>query len=391
MNPKIEPLINDEYAWHPPAERLLAHIQSRRENGTRIVGVYCGYAPMEVIRAHDLVPAILCAFSNTTVKYAEEVLPANLCPLIKSSYGFIVQDACPFYEISDAVIAETTCDGKKKMFELIANRKPMFVMDLPQLPDEPEAVDNWTVMVRKLQKFLERTFGTFADDEKIEAAIRDSNKKSRLMRGIFDYVATKPPVVGWQELYELLFIALSASGDEMERILDGATNRLEARVRSGYSHGKKGAPRVLATGCPVAGDSAKVFKIIEEAGGVLVALDACTGTKPYMTDIEENAADPVRAIAERYLKIPCACMTPNNLRLTELDKLIAKYKPDAVVDVVLHACHSYNIESFKLKEHVVSNHGLQYIKIETDYSQNDYGQISTRVEALLEKSAYSVR
>jgi benzoyl-CoA reductase/2-hydroxyglutaryl-CoA dehydratase subunit BcrC/BadD/HgdB len=99
----------------------------------------------------------------------------------------------------------------------------------------------------------------------------------------------------------------------------------------------------------------------------------------------------VRAIAERYLKIPCACMTPNNLRLTELDKLIAKYKPDAVVDVVLHACHSYNIESFKLKEHVVSNHGLQYIKIETDYSQNDYGQISTRVEALLEKSAYSVR
>jgi len=60
--------------------------------------------------------------------------------------------------MSEAVIAETTCDGKKKMFELAAEVKPMHVMDLPQLPDEAEALNNWTVMIRKLQRFLEDTF-----------------------------------------------------------------------------------------------------------------------------------------------------------------------------------------------------------------------------------------
>ena len=189
----VEPLIDDEYTGEPPAKRLLAYLQAQRERGARIVGIYCGYAPVELIRALDLVPASLCAFSNATIEAAEAVLPANLCPLIKSSYGFIMKDACPFFAMSDAVIGETTCDGKKKMFELIADRKPMHVMDLPQLPDEPEAIDDWAAAIRKLRRFLESVFGRTATDDRIEAAIRDTNAKSRRMNEVFDYAALNPP------------------------------------------------------------------------------------------------------------------------------------------------------------------------------------------------------
>jgi len=120
MNNTVELLINDEYTGEPPSKRLLAYLQSKRTKGAKIVGTYCSYAPVELIRAFDLVPATLCAFSNATVEAAEAVLPANLCPLIKSSYGFIITDTCPFFGLSEAVVAETTCDGKKKMFELIS-------------------------------------------------------------------------------------------------------------------------------------------------------------------------------------------------------------------------------------------------------------------------------
>jgi benzoyl-CoA reductase/2-hydroxyglutaryl-CoA dehydratase subunit BcrC/BadD/HgdB len=77
-------------------------------------------------------------------------------------------------------------------------------------------------------------------------------------------------------------------------------------------------------------------------------------------------------------------MTPNSRRLTELDKMITRFKPDVVIDVVLHACHSYNVESHKIKEHVMEKHKMQFLKIETDYSQSDVEQIRTRVEALFE-------
>jgi benzoyl-CoA reductase/2-hydroxyglutaryl-CoA dehydratase subunit BcrC/BadD/HgdB len=101
-------------------------------------------------------------------------------------------------------------------------------------------------------------------------------------------------------------------------------------------------------------------------------------------DIKEDTKDPARALAERYLKIPCSCMTPNTRRLTEMTRIIDKFKPDAVIDVVLQACHSYNIESHRVGEHVQKNHGLPFLKIVTDFSQSDVGQIRTRVEALLE-------
>ncbi len=140
----------------------------------------------------------------------------------------------------------------------------------------------------------------------------------------------------------------------------------------------------MVTGCPVGGDALKIFKIIEELGGVVTVLDACTGMKAFMDEIEENTGDPVGAIAERYLRIPCSCMTPNERRLSEMDKVIEKFKPDAVIDFVLHACHAYSIESYKVGEHVKSRHNIPFLKIITDYSDGDTEQITTRVQALLE-------
>ncbi len=109
----MEPLINDGFAGEP-AKRVLHYLQQCKAKGNPIVGTYCGYAPVELIQAMGMAPAVLCAFSKVPIEAAETVLPANPCPLIKSSYGFIIEGTCPFYAMSQAVIAETTCDGKRK-------------------------------------------------------------------------------------------------------------------------------------------------------------------------------------------------------------------------------------------------------------------------------------
>lgn len=384
MKEGIEALVSDGFAGEPPTKRCLSYLQTQREKGKHIVGIYCGYAPMEVIRAAGLVPAVLCAFADKTIAAGEEVLPANLCPLIKSSYGFIKTDTCPFYAISEAVIAETTCDGKKKMFELIGDIKPTHVMDLPQLPDQKEAQDNWTTMIRRLSVFLETTFGCKVTDAAVEQEIKNTNLKNRLLNQIFDFAALTPTPITWQEIYDLTYLGQVATTQDMMPILENAIATLRQRVATGVYHGEKHSPRVLVTGCPVGGDATKVFKVIEEAGGVIVYLDACTGMKAYAGHFEESTKDPYRSVSRRYLEVPCSCMTPNTRRLTELDKIIEKYKPDVVIDVVLHACHSYNVESHKIKKYVEEKHRKPFLKIETDYSQGDVEQIRTRVEAVLE-------
>ena len=228
--------------------------------------MYCGYAPVELVRAMGAVPVFLCAFSRKTIPEAETVLPANLCPLIKSSFGFIKTDTCPFYALSQAIIGETTCDGKKKMFELISHIKPTHIMDLPQLPDEPEALASWTTMVHKLKDWLEKTFRTTITNESIESEIMDTNKKKRLMNDFFKYIAHSPPLISWSEMYDVFGIELVSNSDELRYLLDDITIRLEERVSNGEFIGTMRSPRVLVSGCPVGGDAAKIFRVIEEAG-----------------------------------------------------------------------------------------------------------------------------
>jgi benzoyl-CoA reductase/2-hydroxyglutaryl-CoA dehydratase subunit BcrC/BadD/HgdB len=383
MNNRMGLLMNDGFDGEP-AKRVLQYMKSHQTRSHPIVGIYCGYAPIELIQAMGIVPAVLCAFSNIPIEAAETVLPANLCPLIKSSYGFIIEGTCPFYAMSQAVIAETTCDGKKKMFELIADIKPTFVMDLPQLPDEMEAQKNWKAMIIKLKGFLESTFGCRASEEKIESSLQTANQKNQLMQKIFDFASLKPPVISWQEMYDIGFLALPSTGQEIIPILKQLIEKLEKRVQDAFHFGKADSPRVLVTGCPVGGDATKIFKVIEASSGVVVGLDACTGMKAFMGKFEENTGDPIGAMARRYLKIPCACMTPNQRRLDDLSAMIDRFKPNVVIDFVLQACHSYNVESHKVGRHVLEKHGLPYLKVETDYSDGDTEQLKTRIQALFE-------
>jgi benzoyl-CoA reductase/2-hydroxyglutaryl-CoA dehydratase subunit BcrC/BadD/HgdB len=376
-------LINDKYT-NNPNDRVLDSIISKRNIGAPVIGMYCGYAPVELIRAMGAVPIFLCSFSRKTIPAAEAVLPSNLCPLIKSSFGFIQTDTCHFYALSQAIIGETTCDGKKKMFELISHIKPTHIMDLPQLPDETEALANWTIMEQKLKDWLEKTFKTTITNERIEEEIKETNQKNRLMNDFFKYAAHFPPVISWSEMYDVIGLELVSNSNELRLLLDSITPKLDERISKGEFIGAMGSPRVLVSGCPVGGDAAKIFRVIEEAEGVVVAMEACSGMKGYSIHIDEDSGDPIAALAQAYLKIPCSCMTPNQRRFDTLDEMIGRFKPNAVIDVILQACHSYNIESHRIEHHVCEKHHLQFLKVETDFTESDRAMIKTRVEALFE-------
>ena len=63
--------------------------------------------------------------------------------------------------------------------------------------------------------------------------------------------------------------------------------------------------------------------------------------------------------------------------------LAEEYQVDGVVDLVLQACHTYNIETKDMKE-LCDDIGLPYIAVETDFSESDVGQLRTRLGAFIE-------
>ena len=179
-------------------------VKAAKESGRRVAGTFCTFTPLEILDAAGMLAVSLCGMSAETIPAAEVDLPRNLCPLIKSSYGFYVSDKCPYTYFSDLIVGETTCDGKKKMYELMARGKELFLLHLPQGVDLPYARDMWRAEVRRLKEYLEERFGVKITDDALRAAARQRNALREARSHLMEVLRADPAPVSGTELYKVL-------------------------------------------------------------------------------------------------------------------------------------------------------------------------------------------
>ncbi|MDR0620380.1 MAG: 2-hydroxyacyl-CoA dehydratase family protein [Deltaproteobacteria bacterium] len=354
-----------------------------KDKGIGVVGTFCTYTPYEVFTAAGLVPVGLCSTSDETIAEAEKTLPRNLCPLIKASYGFAVADKCPYMYFSDLVVGENTCDGKKKMYELLGRIKDVYVMDLPQTQYKDSAKLLWKEEIEALKEKVEARFGVTVTPEDLVRAIKERNRERVLLKELYELSkATPPPMTGLQQL-RILFGSQfkfdhEAKLAELRETID--------KIKENYAQGQRPVPatakRIAITGCPMGGATEKVVQAIEESGGVVVAYENCTGAKQFDRQVSENG-NPIEALAEYYLNIGCAVMTPNKNRLELLGRLCREFKADGVVEMVLQACQPYSVETHTIRE-FLDGISVPFLSLETDYSSGDVGQLKTRAAAFIE-------
>ncbi|TGU72681.1 2-hydroxyacyl-CoA dehydratase [Geomonas terrae] len=363
-------------------ERNAIALKVAKDHGRKVVGTYCLFSPVELIVAAGAIPVSLCGTSPTPIPAAEKVLPRTLCPLIKSSYGFALTDTCPFFHFSDLLLAETTCDGKKKMYELLGQMKPLHLMQLPQVQDEA-ALEYWILELKRLIRRLEQEFSVQITPERLASAVMLLNEERRSLKALQDVMKRKPaPITG----IDLLTVLHNRGFTVDKREAIGLVNRLTAELTElaerGVSPFDSTTPRILLTGVPVGVGSDKVVRLVEELGGSVVCFESCGAYKKV--DPVVPGADLLRSIAEKYLHIPCSCMSPNHGRLSLLERLVDEFQVDGVIDLTWQGCHTYNVESLSVKHHLQQGGGTPFLQIETDYSESDTEQLRVRIEAFLE-------
>jgi len=354
-----------------------------KDNGKGVVGQFCTYTPLEIFMAGGLISVGLCSTSDETIPEAEKVLPSNLCPLIKSSYGFAITDKCPYMYFSDLVVGETTCDGKVKMYELLAKKKNVHVLELPRRQNTPEAKALWKAELGRLKERVEKDFDVVITDDDLRDAIRRKNIERSLLKELYELsLMTPPPITGLRQLQILFGSQFKFDWDEKVAEIRNTIDTIKDAYQRGERPVSEDAPRILITGCPMGGVTEKVVKVIEESGAVVVAFENCTGAKQMDRQCREEG-DPLTNIAEHYLQIGCSVMTPNPNRFEFLERLCEQFKVDGVVEMTLQACHTYAIEAHSVKE-FLQKKDIPYLQLETDYGTADIGQLLTRAGAFVE-------
>ena len=342
-----------------------------QEEGKKVFGTFCVYVPDELIFAANAIATGLCGGSQFWVPGGEKVLPTNTCPLIKASVGARLDRTCPFFRIADMYIGETTCDGKKKAWEILGEDVPVHVMDLPQMKREKD-IKAWAEEIKELKKVIEEFTGNKVTAESLNESIKLINNKRKALSRLYECrKADKVPISGRDALV-ISQIAFYDDPARFTQMTNKLCDELEQRIKDGVSVVKEGTKRILLTGTPLAVPNWKLHNII--------------GTRYFENLVDETKTtidEQIDALANRYMGINCACFTPNTGRIDDIIRLAKEYKVDGVIDVNLKFCSLYDIEGYTV-ERALKEAGIPVMGIETDYTDNDAEQLRTRIGAFIE-------
>ena len=283
--------------------------------------------------------------------------------------------------MKDFAVGETTCDAKKKAWDLLGFK----VMEVPQRKN-PLDKQLWLQEVYNFKDMVENLSGVKITPEKLYEKIKLVNRKRKAMQRIDEFrKLPNPPISG----LDALLVAQVSLNQDIHKFIEDAealAEELATRVRAGISCYNGNGKRVMIAGSPSPMGNAKVHYIIESSGLRIVVDESCTGLRYFRDLVDESSTDldgMMQAIADRYFSIDCSCFSPNKERIDNINKLIKEYQVQAVVHNVLQYCHTYNIEAAAIDKSL-KELGIPSLKIETDYSQEDVGQLKTRIEAFAE-------
>ena len=364
----------------------IKELREHAKNGGKVVATYCVFVPEELVWATDAIPVGLCAGTQFSVPLAEEVLPANTCALIKSSFGFKLGRICPYVQASHLIVGETTCDGKKKMFEILNQYQPVYVMEVPNKKTKLSR-DLWLGEVIAFKGVIEKLTENKITLNKLTQAIKSVNDRRRALQRLYNLRKVRPVPISGKDALLVTQVSFYDDVNRAIKQINALCDELDKRIKSGTGVAPAEAPRILISGSPMAIPNWKLHHIVESAGAVVVCEESCTGTR-FFTDLVQNEKpksmqQAIKAIADRYLQIHCACFTPNEERLDDVVRLAKEYQADGVIHYNLQFCHTYANEAFQIQKRL-EKEGIPLLRIETDYSDGDTGQLKTRVEAFLE-------
>jgi benzoyl-CoA reductase/2-hydroxyglutaryl-CoA dehydratase subunit BcrC/BadD/HgdB len=368
--------------------RVYCQGESIRPEGT-LVGTTCIHAPEELIYALDATPVRLCNGSYHYDQIGGDFMPAKSCSLVKATLGMLCSDnPVPRVGRPDLIVNPTTCDQKKKASALVEGMGyQVHDLELPPVKESEESRLYWQRSVRTFAQQLSKFTGKRLTRKRLKAAMAKTARAQMAFRTLHNLRKSSPSLFLGKDAFLVTNAFFFDDIDRWSLAVEDLNRELSQRQREGFQAAQRKAPRILFTGSPPIFPNLKLPLLIEEGGGVVVADETCSANRMLydMSAVDEwRLHDMVDALADRYLK-PCTCpiFTRNDDRQRRLLDLAQSFAVDGVVYQAFAGCHVYEMEQRSIAD-ALKQQGVPMLYVETDYSADDQGQLSTRIEAFLE-------
>jgi benzoyl-CoA reductase subunit C len=343
-----------------------------KQNQKKIIGHLCSYAPEELIHAAGFHPMRLFS-SKSDIILAENHLQAYCCSLVR---GVLEDSLSGRLDFLDGTVFPHTCDTIQRLSDIWRlNNRYEFFWDVI-LPVKLNTQSSKTYMIDVLTRFkgdLEKACGHPITDDDLNCSIYTFNQIRKQLTKIYALQSKYPGIIKGTDLYALVKGSMIMDRDEAAKLLGIIAEHLSQIEKPANSD-----KRLIISGSIC--DSPEVYQAIEDAGGIIVGDDLCTGQRWFEGEITEDET-PLMAIASRYMdRIVCPAKHISPIiRGKNIVALAKKNNADGVVFMLLKFCDPHAFDYPYLKEYL-DKENIPNLMIEMDDQQQNLGQLSTRLE-----------
>lgn len=353
-------------------------LQSWKDQGGKVVGYFCSTVPEEIVTAAGMVPFRMRATGSTGTEESDAFYSSINCSFPRHCFNLALIGEFKFL---DGVICVNSCDHVRRIYDNWKRFVPVDFIEIMSLPRKtgPDQVGWYTDELAMLKEKIEKHFGVEITDDRLWEAIKLHNETRRLQRKLYELrKQEKPPITGAETL------AVMVAGTAMPKEQYNEMLRELLDELSGLEGPGGHRARLLIVGGIL--DDPAYIKVIEDQGGLVVTDSTCFGSRLTWVDVNENASDPVAALAQYYVADRPSCPRmygEHNNRAKYVIDMCHEFNCDGVIGERLMFCDSWLVEHYMLGQDLKAVN-IPFLKLDREYLTSGIGQLRTRVQAFLE-------
>lgn len=350
----------------------------KEKDNRKMIGYVCSYAPEEIIYAADALPVRLFG-SDAGIHRADLHLQSYCCSLVR---GILEEALAGRLDLLDGMVFPHTCDTIQRLSDVWRINLPgSFHVDvvLPVKLGSESSRQYLLDVLKKFRKDLEKALSRKIPDDALRRSIATYNAIRRAMNRLYALRRGHLRLLRGKDYHTIVLASMLMDREKFLELLEQIIADMEKikPVKNG-----SGARRLVLAGGVCSHPD--LYDAIEEAGGVVIADDLCTGSR-YFEGIIDERVDPLAGIANRYFE-RSVCPAKHSGLTERGEKLVALVKDEQAEGVIfplLKFCDPHAFDYPYIKE-MLDREKIPSLLLEMEDQTQAGGQLQTRLETFIQ-------
>lgn len=345
--------------------------------------------PEELIYGAGAQPLWILGGSFGAALYADQFVPRDTDSVSKATLGYLFSEIFAYTQKAVLTVIPIATDSMRKIAYMLSKQREVLAIDIPPVKEDSESARKWLAQMDRLRTAVERKTKRRLSAASLGAAVAMVNQAKMQMKQILAYNLIKPDLIsGALVMFILNTYYFTSQLPEWTAHLKELNDEIAARMKKDEGAVPPLRPRVMLAGSPVYFPNFKIPLLLQELD---VYLNAYVHESTRRIDIMPEVPDRDAPLGNIFENVVLShywsdCSPAFVDSKSRRDYMIERAKADTIHGVVYHVLKGQIEYDFELEssEDYFSRRDIPFLRVETDFHQQDIEQIKVRLEAFAE-------